>query len=244
MNVMFLTILSLCSLVQRHLAYEKWLQHFKTDVCTKLYHRYKDITSSEEDKYDPLVHGRFYSQRSFWLEFIMLSCTPPPYLHLTFPHVAKGGVEVKYRLEEVMLSIMAFRGYFLLRAIFNYSVYTNPYSKKLCQNYGFHSSNSYAILCEMTYNPIRLIIWLFIGFVIFGAYLLRIYEQPYFYAIGKDDDLYLEMNSYGTAIWLVIITVTTVGYGDYSACTLPGRIVTILIALCGVVLMAVVVTTV
>lgn len=57
----------------------------------------------------------------------------------------------------------------------------------------------------------------------------------------SDDDNYEEMNSYLNAIWLVIITVTTVGYGDYSACTLPGRILTVLIALNGTLLMAIIV---
>lgn len=99
----------------------------------------------------------------------------------------------------------------------------------------------YAILCELTFNPMRFISMVFVLFVTLYAYLLRIYEQPYFAALSKDDGNFEEMNSYLTALWLVIITVTTVGYGDYSAGTLPGRIITIMIAIKGIFLMAVVV---
>ena len=43
-------------------------------------------------------------------------------------------------------------------------------------------------------------------------------------------------------MWLVTITVTTVGYGDIYACTLPGQIITLFMAITGTFLMAMVVT--
>lgn len=132
MNVLFLTILALYALVMRHRAREKWIINFNSDKCTKLYHRYKDITSSEEDRYNPVIECSYYKCKWFWIEFFLLGITPMPYFHYEFTHIAKGGVVVTYRLEDVFLSIMAFRGFFLLRAIFNYSVYTDCYSKKLC----------------------------------------------------------------------------------------------------------------
>ena len=46
----------------------------------------------------------------------------------------------------------------------------------------------------------------------------------------------------GSSLWLVIITLTTVGYGDVFPCTVPGRIVSITIALSGALLMAIIVT--
>lgn len=40
--------------------------------------------------------------------------------------------------------------------------------------------------------------------------------------------MYLEKMSFGNALWLSITTVTTVGYGDYSAATWQGRLLTTL----------------
>ena len=45
------------------------------------------------------------------------------------------------------------------------------------------------------------------------------------------------------AIWLTIITMTTVGYGDVSAVTTFGRITTVVIALAGTILVALLVAT-
>lgn len=141
-----------------------------------MYHRYKDITSFEEDCFNPHIDSKFWACKYFWMEFILLAVTPLPYVHYDFWHMAKGEVMIKYRLEEVFLSIMAARGFFLVRAIFNYSVYTDPYSKKLCQQYGFEATTYYSILCEYTYNPMRFISLLFVFFVLLYAFLLRIYE--------------------------------------------------------------------
>lgn len=41
------------------------------------------------------------------------------------------------------------------------------------------------------------------------------------------------MSDYGTAIWLTVITFTTVGYGDFYPHTLFGQITCIIIAIWG-----------
>lgn len=50
-------------------------------------------------------------------------------------------------LDEILLSIMVLRSFFILRAFTNYSHYTDPYSRKLSSQYGFDSNIGYALLC-------------------------------------------------------------------------------------------------
>ena len=52
------------------------------------------------------------------------------------------------------------------------------------------------------------------------------------------------MDSYFNALWLIVITLTTVGYGDISPCTFPGRIVAMISALWGAFLISLLVVTV
>lgn len=52
------------------------------------------------------------------------------------------------------------------------------------------------------------------------------------------------MDSYFTNLWVTIITVTTVGYGDISAITFLGKLVTIAMAISGTFIMALVVSVV
>ena len=45
-------------------------------------------------------------------------------------------------------------------------------------------------------------------------------------------------DDYFNSLWLTVITITTVGYGDMSAVTMPGRIVTMALALWGTTLIS------
>jgi voltage-gated potassium channel len=51
----------------------------------------------------------------------------------------------------------------------------------------------------------------------------------------------VEFQSYLNVFWLVIITVCTVGYGDLFACTVAGRAITLLLAMCASFVMAILV---
>ena len=79
------------------------------------------------------------------------------------------------------------------------------------------------------------------------AYILRIFERPYYVAAYWDPKTHSvtqdDFNSYFNSVWVTIITMTTVGYGDFSAVTVPGRITSIVEALCGAVLISLLVTT-
>lgn len=54
---------------------------------------------------------------------------------------------VTYLFSEMILAVMWFRVYFLVRSIFNYSIYTDAYSKKLCQTYGFSANVRFTFKC-------------------------------------------------------------------------------------------------
>lgn len=60
------------------------------------------------------------------------------------------------------------------------------------------------------------------------SYLLRIFEKIYYQSQGQ-----LVFDSYITAIWCVVITMTTVGYGDVFAVSPFGRTISIINALWG-----------
>lgn len=59
-------------------------------------------------------------------------CCPIPFYDKYVPLSPKVNVTVNYYLSEYMLTVMAFRGFYIFRSYFNYSEYTDPYSKKLC----------------------------------------------------------------------------------------------------------------
>ena len=68
--------------------------------------------------------------------------------------------------------------------------------------------------------------------VLIFAHMLKIAEAPYF---RQEDDLSLlgVMDSYFNGIWLTLITLTTVGYGDIPPCTTFGRLILMTVAIWG-----------
>ena len=73
---------------------------------------------------------------------------------------------------------------------------------------------------------------------------MRIFELPYFRMKTEDDELHGMMDNYFNALWLIVITITTVGYGDVSPCTNPGRLIAMISALWGAFLISLLVLTV
>ena len=60
------------------------------------------------------------------------------------------------------------------------------------------------------------------------AYELRIYEIPYYRVIG-----YLDFEQFLSAVWLVVITMGTVGFGDIVPVTYVGRSIIMLTSIWG-----------
>ena len=63
--------------------------------------------------------------------------------------------------------------------------------------------------------------------------MLRIFERPLSEVSGHN------FNYFYTAIWNVVVTMTTVGYGDVYPITMGGRIFTFLILLIGLGIVAI-----
>lgn len=94
----------------------------------------------------------------------------------------------------------------------------------------------FVIKCLLKKYPYMFFIFcLFISILIF-SFGIRICELPL--AIRLEDESF---ESYATTIWVVMITMTTVGYGDYTPKTVPGRTMGFVLCIWGVFLMSMIV---
>lgn len=82
----------------------------------------------------------------------------------------------------------------------------------------------------------RTILAIFLSTVLIVGYILRVMELPYYRKLTGDSAT--TFDSYFNSLWLTVITLTTVGYGDIFAVTIPGRLVTMVLALWGTVLIS------
>ena len=82
----------------------------------------------------------------------------------------------------------------------------------------------------MISNPTRVAFNLFFISILILAEIVRIFEIPY---EMNNDVNSVDLKDYGSAIWLIIITSTTVGYGDIYPHTIGGQCVCVITAFWG-----------
>jgi hypothetical protein len=120
------------------------------------------------------------------------------------------------------------RSFFLMRALFNYTMFMDVYSKKLCKSFGFTANVRYTYKCYLKKSPGKTIFLTIFASIMISGYMLKIFELPYAFATG-----FLPQSSYYTQIWCVVITQTSVGYGDAFPSTVFGRSLIMIVAFWG-----------
>ena len=140
---------------------------------------------------------------------------------------------ISYTINALLTVWSQLRLYYVLRLLFVETIYSSARAQRICRMNGGSAGQSFALRCLMKDSPYALVLS-FLGAGVFcGAYAIRIFERPMSPSTGMD------FSSYANCIWYCLITILTVGYGDYYAVTLPGRIIAFLVCLWGIVLVSV-----
>lgn len=109
--------------------------------------------------------------------------------------------------------------------------------------YGCRADYSFSLKCLFRDNPLTLICIFFASSAIIFAYLIYVAERQ----LGvQNDDGYKKgvCNNFMNSLWLILITVTTVGYGDYFPQTPLGRIIILFVAIWGTFIVSIIVVVV
>lgn len=189
---------------------------------------HEDDINADEDEFQQTYN---LITKEFIIEICMLLIFPIPYYDLYIKYEI-GKDTIVYLLSEFLLAFMFVRVYFLVRSFMNYSQYMDSYAKELCKSYGFQSDVIFTLKSQIVLNPEVTVLYLFFGTVVISAYIVRILEVPYF----RTQDS--EFDSYFTAVWWTVVTLTTIGYGDISPCTPPGQMFAMALAFWGALLVS------
>ena len=180
--------------------------------------------------------------RYFFLELIVLLICPLPfwehYVVVYYEIPGNNGIfqlRCNYFVSDFILVFMFFRFFFLVRSVINYSIYTDAYSKKICLQYGFTSAYRFASKSHLAMSPATTVFTVFAFIVFILAYIVRIFELPYYINDVEDSE---GLEKFYNAIWFIVITITTVGYGDIYPRTVYGKMVAMSAALLGALLIS------
>ena len=152
----------------------------------------------------------------------------------------KEEFHVIYFWSDIFFVFMFLRLIFVFRIFVNYSRYIDAYSKKICKEHGFTGGVRFTLKCFFVLHPERTFLFIFVSSVLIISYITRIFELPY-----KREGPYTtgNLDNFTNAIWLVIMTITTVGYGDVTPHTNEGKAMACVAALWGAFLVSLLVVT-
>jgi len=133
--------------------------------------------------------------------------------------------DTRFQINDALLMLQIF--FKLLPAyvfMVTVSKWNDPKSQRCCSIFGVKANFLYGLKALMIQDPIRVVIYSFFLSLIQLGLSLQIFER-------EVDENFKNLT---TSLWTVIITLTSVGYGDYYPKSDMGRLIGIITAFWGV----------
>ncbi|TNV84177.1 hypothetical protein FGO68_gene11495 [Halteria grandinella] len=202
---------------------------------------------NQQNKLKKLSKGTFLRSPQFYFDCLLLMVQPLPYLETKFEvdciNLSNRSeyIKVDISLNSILLSLMFMRVIFLLRALLNYSVFKDKFASQVWQafqsfilnnysgdNYGFTPNLRFTFRCLVTKKPEQTVTSILFLSILILSYQIRIFEVPYYRALGQ-----LDLEQFISSVWLVVITMGTVGFGDVVPVTPIGRLIIMMTSIWG-----------
>ena len=165
------------------------------------------------------------------IECILCFPSPLPFLYnSTFEETAINfnDVKIEHFYNDLLQTWSFVRIYLVLRCILANSYYMSSRSQRVCQMNGHSSDYMFAIKCFMIESPYLVMANNLVLSMFYFGYLMRIFDSKLSSVSGQDFD------TINNPVWMSIVTMTTVGYGDFFPKSTPSRIIGIMCAFYGV----------
>lgn len=142
-------------------------------------------------------------------------------------------------VDAIMSALMLLRCYIIIRVIRYYSKWGKMDAEDTCEAAGCDATHMFMLKSMFKDKPYHILAAsMSLSIVVFG-FAVRTFERPY-----NDENEQLQNYDYiWNAMWLVIITMCTVGYGDFYPRTHVGRFVIIIACFWGIFLISMMVVT-
>lgn len=158
---------------------------------------------------------------ALFVQLTLFSCATPPYFDTTFSGEMLGG-PYTYSYDDIIFIISLTRLYLVSRLFGHYSRWTNKHSEKICERFQTDADVMFAIKSELKQRPYLMIVIGLAALTIILGSAVCVLERSY---LNPNESLRKDFEPVTNSMWLLIITMTTVGYGDFFPSTHAGRLI-------------------
>ena len=158
-------------------------------------------------------------------ECLILMVHNPSFINNSVVVLINQGEKIEVGMNQMVTIFMFTRLYLLVKLFGRFSKYQSVQVIRLCYNYYVDATIGFSIRAFLKNNPYALALMCLIVVIGVCGYGIQTFEAPATFGLVYE----LEPNSY----WNVIITLSTVGYGDIFPKTHYGRMFSTLAMFCG-----------
>lgn len=140
-----------------------------------------------------------------------------------------------YKFNYVLVLAGFLRLFFVMRLFLERTSYMTPRASRNCTMYGCRADYLFAIKCLFKNEPLYLMGVVFSVSIVMFALGFRVSEGPLSEVLrerGLPNNQ--DLNNFWNSLWLTIITMTTVGYGDFYPRTSVGRAIDVMLVIWGI----------
>lgn len=175
--------------------------------------------------------------RSFIFEVLLTLIHCPPFIDATFTF-SQISFFITYSLDLILSNMMILRIYLSLRLFAHYTKWRSPLSMKYCEMEGCEANTVFAMKAFLKESPYFALLIAFIVSALILGIPVKNFEQP----LHELNGFALNFTLWNS-VWCIVITMTTVGFGDFFCRSHMGRFACVISIFWGIFLTSMMVVT-
>lgn len=94
---------------------------------------------------------------------------------------------------------------------------------RVCKMNAIIPGSAWTLKCMIKTGPLSTVIFMLVSGVCIGGFCLRIFEKPYMDGTSNGG-----FDNLGNCMWFIMVTMTTIGFGEFYPVSVPGRLIGVL----------------